>query len=512
MRARRVVVVGAGVGGLVAALLLARQGVAVTLVEKEGVPGGKMRRIEVGGAGIDSGPTVFTMRWIFEAIFADAGESLEAHLKLTPLALLARHAWGAQQRLDLFADRAASIDAVGRFAGADEARRFAGFCDQAARVYRALEGPFIRSARPTLVGMMGGLGPRGVAALAGLGPFFTLWRALSRHFGDPRLRQLFGRYATYCGSSPFSAPATLMLVAQVEMDGVWAIEGGMAALARALAGIAEKNGACLRMASACGAILVRDGRACGVRLASGEVLEADAVVFNGDVGALCAGYLGAEVRDAVAPVAPAARSLSALTWSIHARSAGFPLSYHNVFFAADYASEFRDIFEHRRLPRSATVYVCAQDRHPGAPAPDGAERLLCLVNAPATGDSGLPDQEEILRCEQATFTHLLQAGLSVERSAANSVLTTPQGFEQLFPATGGALYGQASHGWMAAFRRSGSASRLPGLILAGGSVHPGPGVPMAAMSGRLAAATVLANLASTSRSRPAATSGGTSMP
>ena len=135
MSTRRVVVVGAGVGGLVAALSLARQGVAVTLVEKESVPGGKMRRIEVGGAGIDSGPTVFTMRWIFEAIFADAGESLEAHLKLTPLALLARHAWGPQQRLDLFADRAASIDAVGRFAGADEARRFAGFCDQAARVF-----------------------------------------------------------------------------------------------------------------------------------------------------------------------------------------------------------------------------------------------------------------------------------------------------------------------------------------------------------------------------------------
>jgi 1-hydroxycarotenoid 3,4-desaturase len=509
---RTVIVVGAGVGGLVAGLALARRGVSVTLVEKESVPGGKMRRLLVDGAGVDSGPTVFTMRWIFDAIFAEAGESLEAHLTLSPLSVLARHAWGAGERLDLFADRAASAEAIGRFSGPQEARRFERFCAEAARVYGVLEGPYIRSSRPTLASMMGGLGPRGLAVLFGLGPFATLWKALARHFRDPRLQQLFGRYATYCGASPFAAPATLMLVAQVEMDGVWAVGGGMAAVARALADIAEKNGVRLRLSTACSEILVRDGRARGVRLADGEVLEADAVIFNGDANALAAGLLGPQARTAVAPTAPASRSLSALTWSINARTSGFPLLQHNVFFAPDYAAEFRDIFARGCLPSAGTVYVCAQDRGDDATAPASAERLLCLVNAPARGDAGRPDAKEILQCEEASFSLLKRAGLTIERSARNTVVTGPPQFERLFPATGGALYGTASHGWMAAFRRCGAASRLPGLYLAGGSVHPGPGVPMAAMSGRLAAETLMAHLDSTSRSRRVVICGGMSTP
>jgi 1-hydroxycarotenoid 3,4-desaturase len=517
MNSQRVVVVGAGVGGLVAALLLARRGLSVTLVEVSSAPGGKMRRVmvegadvDVGPAGIDAGPTVFTMRWIFDAIFAEVGETLESHLRITPLSVLARHAWEGDARLDLHADARASADAIGGFAGPAEARRFTRFCDQARQVYNALEGPYIHSSRPTLLGMMGGLGPRGLAALAGLGPFASLWRALARHFHDPRLQQLFGRYATYCGSSPFAAPATLMLVAQVEMDGVWSVDGGMAAVAAALADIARRNGVSIRYDTACAEILVRDGRASGIRLADGEQIAADAVVFNGDVAALAGGLAGAAVSTAVPPVPRAERSLSALTWAINARTSGFPLVRHNVFFATDYASEFRDIFTHGRLPRAGTVYVCAQDRddakhHDGAP-----ERLLCLVNAPANGDAGPDDSEEILTCEKASFSLLQRAGLTIERSIRNTVATGPRQFGRLYPATGGALYGQASHGWMASFRRPGAASRLPGLYLAGGSVHPGPGVPMAAMSGRLAAATLMAHLDSTSRSKTVVISGGIS--
>ena len=509
--AHRVVVVGAGVAGLVAALQLAGRGCEVNVVERGAAPGGKMRRVQAGGALLDAGPTVFTMRWVFEQIFAAAGSSLDAELKLTPLGLLARHAWGAGGRLDLHADRAASAEAIGAFAGAAEAQRFLAFCGQAERVYRTLEGPYIRAPRPTLTGMATALGPRGLAVLAGLGPFATLWRALARHFHDPRLRQLFGRYATYCGSSPFAAPATLMLVAQVEMDGVWAVDGGMHALALALAGLAERRGVRLRYAAPCERILVEHGRAAGVELAGGERLDADAVVFNGDAAALGAGLLGDEARRAAPPPAP--RSLSAVTWAVHAPTEGFALARHNVFFTDDYAAEFRDIFRHGRLPRDGTVYVCAQDRGAGAePAPGAPERLLCLLNAPATGDTQPPTPAEIDACETTSFALLQRCGLNVARSPANTLRCGPAEFERLFPATGGALYGRATHGWMDSFRRPGSASRLPGLYLAGGSVHPGPGVPMAALSGRLAAEALMAHRDSTSRSARVATFGGMSTP
>jgi 1-hydroxycarotenoid 3,4-desaturase len=223
-----------------------------------------MRCVEAGGAAIDSGPTVFTMRWVFEQIFAGAGAVLDERLKLSPLPVLARHAWRDGSRLDLFADHERSVDAIGDFAGAAEAKRFRAFCGQARDVYDALEGPYIRSSRPSLVGMGTSLGMRGMKELVKLGPFTSLASNLARQFADPRLRQLFGRYATYCGSSPWSAPATLLLVAQVEMDGVWSVDGGMHGLACAIAALAVERGVSIRYGTPVGAGRWRPDR-CGQR-------------------------------------------------------------------------------------------------------------------------------------------------------------------------------------------------------------------------------------------------------
>jgi 1-hydroxycarotenoid 3,4-desaturase len=513
----RGIVVGAGIGGLVSALLLAARGLDVTLLEAGDAPGGKMRSVQVDGADIDAGPTVFTMRWVFDEILAEVGATLDRLVTLTPLPVLARHAWrDSDARLDLHADVRASADAIARFAAPAEGRRFLAFCDEARRIYRRLEGPHIRSSRPSLAQMASDLGPAGIAALASLGPFASLWQTLGRHFHDPRLRQLFARYATYCGASPWAAPATLLLVAHVEMDGVWSIDGGMARLAQRLADLASARGARICYGARVQRIETRAGRVCGVLLEGGERLAGDAVVFNGDANALALGLVGAAPAAAM-PTAlkPAQRSLSAVTWALHARTRGdFPLSRHNVFFDADYASEFEDVFRRRSLPRQGTVYLCAQDRlHDGAAAPPGRERLLALVNAPADGDQSEFDASEMEPCEQRSLALLRQCGLDLELTSPAQVLRrTPSDFNRLYPGSGGALYGPATHGWMALFRRPGAATALPGLYLAGGSAHPGPGVPMAAMSGRLAAATLLAHLDSMARSRRVRIAGGTSMP
>ena len=513
-RDHRVVVVGAGIGGLVSALLLARQGLQVTLVEAAASPGGKMRQLTVDGAAIDAGPTVFTMRWVFEQILHAAGFSLADLPPLTPLSVLARHAWrGHGAQLDLFADKQRSAAAIGAFSRPDEARRFLGFCDLAKKVYGQLEGPYMRGGKPSVASMIGQLGPQALATLTSLGPFASLWRHLGRHFHDPRLRQLFGRYATYCGASPWQAPATLMLVAQVELDGVWSVQGGMHAVAQRFASLAAQRGALLRYATRCEGIVVKNGKVRGVRLQGGEELAADSVVFNGSPQALAEGLLGESVRHAVPPLPRRKRSLSAVTWTARTATAGFDLARHNVFFDDDYESEFDDIFKRRRLPQAGTVYVCAQDRDQPAPVQAGApERLLCLVNAPADGDRRPFNAQEIGPCEQRSLALLRGCGLQIGWSPQQVRRTTPADFSHLYPASGGALYGQATHGWMALFQRPGSSCKVPGLYLAGGGVHPGPGVPMAALSGQLAAAALMAHLDSTSRFRRVATSGGTSTP
>lgn len=500
----KVIIVGAGIGGLATAMELAARGVEVEVIERASAPGGKMREVAIGEARIDAGPTVFTMPWVFEELFGIAGTSLDAELDLKQADLIARHAWNENERLDLFADLQQSADAVARFSSLAEGKRFLDFSNDARKIYQTLKEPFIGGSRTNPLGLTGRISRAGLSGMLHIKPYSTLWQALSGHFRDARLRQLFGRYATYAGSSPYFAPATLMLIAHVEQEGVWLIEGGMHQLAVAMARLAERNGATIRYGAEVSEVLTHNGRASGIRLAgdADERIKADAVVLNTDVSALGAGLLGRQVTGAAAPTLPQHRSLSAITWNMVAKSSGFPLVRHSVFFSSNYPAEFDDIFKHGRLPKEPTVYVCAQDR--GACIDGsmhtsdeltGAERLLLLVNAPANGDTHHLDADQIEGCRDRTFAMLERCGLHVEHRAEATRVTTPAQFEGLFPATGGALYGRASHGWQASFARPGSRTKVPRLYLAGGSTHPGAGVPMAGLSGRQAAASVLADLA-----------------
>ena len=506
----RVVVVGAGVAGLVSAFALAARGLDVTVLEKGSAPGGKMREIAIGAARIDSGPTVFTMRWVFDELFAAAGATFTDHVNLRPLEILARHAWDADARLDLFADEARAVEAIGDFAGAAEATRYRSFCRDSRRIYDILEKPFLRAAQPSMGRLIGANGFRGLIQLPHIKPFSSMWSALSQYFHDPRLRQLFGRYATYCGSSPFKAPATLMLVAHVEREGVWSVDGGMHALAIALANAAQSRGAAIRYDQEVSDVTIACGRAAGVKLSSGERIAADAVIVNADVGAVASGLFGITARPAAAAIPPRARSLSAMTWSLVAKTAGFPLHRHNVFFSTNYAAEFDDILVRNVLPREPTVYVCAQDRDDSGAIASDREKLLVLVNAPADGDRHVYDAAEVEQCAQRTFGVLERCGLQIQRRPDATQATTPGDFNRMFPATGGALYSRSSHGWTASFQRPGARTRIPGLYLAGGSTHPGPGVPMAALSGRSAAARLIEDLGSIGRSPRMAMRGGMS--
>jgi 1-hydroxycarotenoid 3,4-desaturase len=511
-RERHVVIVGAGMGGLAAAVVLAARGIGVTLLEAAERPGGKMREVEVSGSAIDAGPTVLTMRWAFDELFDDAGASLSASVGLRRIDRIARHAWSDGSRLDLFSDIEHSADAIAQIAGAREAEGYRRFCVRAQAIYETLRDSFIRASRPGPLTLTARVGVARLPDLIRISPFTTMWRALQGYFADPRLRQLFGRYATYCGSSPFLAPATLMLVAHVEREGVWLVDGGMARLAEALCDLARSQGAAFRFGRRVTRIVVENGRAAGVETNEGERIFSEAVIWNGDVSALAEAEVGEEAARAVRATPPGARSMSALTWAMRARVDGFALIRHNVFFSGDYRQEFDDIFERNRLPDAPTVYVCAQDREDAdtAPDPSQAERVFCLVNAPVRARGAPLTQPEVESCEQAAFRLLQRCGLRIERDPASTRRTTPEDFARLFPSTRGALYGRATHGWKASFAREGSTTRLPGLYLAGGSVHPGPGAPMAALSGRQAAIRVMRDLASTKRLIPAAMPGGMS--
>jgi 1-hydroxycarotenoid 3,4-desaturase len=491
----RVVVVGGGFAGLAAALRLAHAGCEVTLHEAHPQVGGKARRLPSPAGEIDAGPTVFTMRRVYDELFAEVGEWLEDHVRLIPAGILARHVWPDGSRLDLLPDIAASEAAIEAFAGPAEAQAFRTYTATARLLFERFEDPVMRRPKPGLLEVGGIIAADARRLVPAIAPHRTLWGRLGSTFRDPRLRQLFARYATYMGGSPMRSPGILALIWWAEAKGVWYVEGGMAALARALAGLAEARGADIRRASPVHAIRARGGQVRGVVTDAGEE-AADAVVFAGDPAALGAGLLGADVRRVAPALAPRARSLSARVWTFAGRPESVDLAHHTVFFSGDYPAEFADLTGRRRAPADPTVYVCAMDRGIGRPVPS-PERLLIITNAPADGDRA-EDPEENQRCTTAAFARLAASGLTLTPPAASpATLTTPAGFARLFPGTGGAIYGMAPEGNMATFRRPSVRTRVRGLYLASGAAHPGPGVAMSGLSGRLAAAAIMADHAST---------------
>ena len=495
MSAKHAIVIGAGAGGLSASIDLARAGFQVTLLERGNAPGGKMHTRAVDDREVDGGPTVLTMRSIFEQLFADAGACLNDRLTLLESPIIARHAWSHGGVLDLYPDAQRSRQSIEDFAGTDNAAGFERFYSQSARIHQTLSETFMTASKPdpvTLVGRV--LRQHHPSSLMAARPAPNLWRALGGFFSDERLRQLFARYATYVGSSPLSTPATLMLIAHVELEGVWLVDGGMHRLAAAMADLGRELGIDLHVNTHVSEVLVKGGKACGVRLEDGTSLPADVVVFNGDTNALATGQLGDEAMRAVKPRSVEQRGLSALTWCIKGSSSGFGLDHHNVFFESDYPSEFNTLFEKRNVPSKPTVYLCAQDRGPNGSL-NGSERLLMLVNAPADGDRQSWSEDDVARTRDNALAVLERCGLNLGFRDSDCVSTTPNDWHGRFPGSGGSLYGGASHGIWSSFTRPGARSRLKGLYLSGGSVHPGPGVPMATLSGRLAASAVVRDIA-----------------
>jgi len=484
----RVVVIGAGVGGLAAAARLAALGHRVTVCEQAGTVGGKLARVRRDGYAWDAGPSILTMPHLVEELFAATGAPLADVLDVVPIDPTARYRFADGTVLDVPRDPAAipaALDAVLAPGSGEDWRRFSA---HAAAVWEAVRGPFLESP----LGGAADLARLAVRArdLATIAPWRTLRDLGRRHLRDPRLRMVLDRYATYAGSDPRRAPAALATVPHVEQTwGTWYVRGGMHRLGEALRDRACERGAEVRLHSDVTAIELAAGRAAGVRLADGERLPADVVVANADAAhvyhRLLPGPAAAGARRRLAAVTP---SLSGfvLLLGLRGRTPGLP--HHTVLFPADYDAEFDALFGPSPEPvPDPTLYVSAPD-DPAA-APPGDEAWFVLANAPRQGQGGVDWRAPgVAEGYADRLLDLLAArGLDVRDRVATRVVRSPADLAEATRAEGGAIYGTSSNGPRAAFLRPANRSPVPGLLLVGGSSHPGGGLPLVTLSARIVA-------------------------
>ncbi len=508
---KRITIIGAGIGGLSAAIRLAVQGHQVCVLERQAQVGGKLNRIVMDGFSFDTGPSLITMPYVLRDLFQVAGRRVEDYLDLVPLDITCRYYFRDGAILNAWRDHDRLAAEFARFNPHDGAAlwdfmHYARTIFQAAAdpfLYNSLGGPFdvlgtfmryVRQGHISLADSdQGTRYERLQAVLAALSPA-TLDRCVRRFFEDEHLRQLFDRYATYNGSSPYQVGAVYSIIPYVELaDGGWYPRGGVYTLAQALEKIARELGVMFEMNCDVRRILVERGEARGVVLADGRVLRSDRVIANSDVVTTYRELLSPSVSNThqVRRLEQLEPSCSGFVILLGTNKHYPQLAHHNIFFSDDYHSEFADLFE-RKIPlRNPTIYVCATTRTDASQAPAGHENLFILVNAPYLTEQSDWKRDTLAYCERVLdlLGTYRQIDLSdIRKHIVCKTIITPEDFKQRYGSNAGSIYGLSSNSRMAPFLRPGNCSpTIRELYFVGGSTHPGGGVPLVMLSAKIVA-------------------------
>jgi phytoene desaturase len=478
----RVVVVGAGLGGLSAALRLAGAGRDVTVLEREDVPGGRAGRLELDGYSFDTGPTVLTMPDLIADALDCVGERLEDWLELEPVDPLYRAYYPDGSTLDVrpgVGEMAAEIEKV---CGPDEAAGYLRFVEWVSALYKAEMRSFIDRNLDSPFGL---LGPD-LLRLAALRGFGRLAPAVNRHLKDERTRRVFSFQAMYAGLSPQQALAVYAVIAYMDsVAGVFFPRGGMHAVPRALAGAAEKHGVRFRYGTEVERVEVTGGRARAVITTGGERIEADVVVLNPD--------LPVAYRDLLPPGA-APRRLKHLRYSpscvvLHAgSSAGYSrIAHHNIHFGRTWTRTFDEIIRDGQLMSDPSLLVTNPTRSDPSLAPAGKHTYYVLAPTPnLTADidwasTGPRYRDELVTTLERRGYVGFGAGIETER------LVTPADWAATGLAAGAPFAAAHTFGQTGPFRSSTLPRGMENVVFTGSGTQPGVGVPMVLLSGRLAA-------------------------
>ncbi len=475
---KRVVIIGGGLGGLSVAIRLAAAGRKVVVCERGSSFGGKMNLWEERGFRFDTGPSLITMPWVFAEVFEAAGKRIEDYLEVIPVNPICEYIFADGTKFTYTSSLPDWLETVRRIEPRD-VDGFLRFMKLGARLYQVSKETFLRR-RPL------DWPRRTDSSVLKHMPWRYGWgnyhKTIAAHFSSPHLRQLYDRYPTYVGSSPYRSPATLAVIPYIEYSfGGWYVRGGLYRIVESFIEVARELGVELISGAEVVSIDHSEKRVTGVRLEGGTRIDADLVVMNGD-----ASYASRMLGEASGGLPHGERSMSGLVFLLGIGRTIPEMHHHAIYFSGDYRREFSELFDTRCFPTDPTVYVNAPSRSDRSVVPGEGESLFIMANAPAN-DHDAWDAEQIAEARRRVFGRLRSSGFpDLEKDIVVEDVWTPNRIGARYLMPGGAIYGTHSHGWKNAFLRPGNKDRrYRGLYYVGGSTHPGGGTPTVLLSSQI---------------------------
>ncbi len=476
----KVSIIGAGIGGLATACILAAKDNEVTVFEKNSKAGGKLNIYEEQGFRFDTGPSLLTMPHILEKLFSECGEELSDHLTLLPLKPICRYNYQDGTIFNCFEDPERTTEEIARFSKQDS-EAYLSFLAHCESLYEKTEQAFIRNPLFDLSDVKNLHFP----SFFGIDAFSTVSDSVDKAFKSSYMRMFFKRFTTYNGSSPYQAPATLNVIPHVELNqGGFYVSGGMYKIAEALLVLAEKVGVRFRYESLIDEIEVMDGKASGIRIGENR-FKSDIVIANSDtsetlINLIAEDHFPSRKKDKVSRIEP---SCSGFVILLGVEKKYEQLVHHNIFFTNNYEHEFYQIFDKKVMPDDPTIYVANTSYSDPSHAPENSSNLFVLVNAPYLSES-----YSWIDKGQKYATHVIneleKRGLTdLSGSIKVQHIITPEDFYELYLSNRGSIYGTSSNSKFSAFVRPRNKSRvIDGLYFVGGSTHPGGGIPLVIQS------------------------------
>jgi len=479
---KRCAVIGAGVSGIAASIRMRNKGYDVTVYEANSFPGGKLSSESNNGYRFDMGPSVFTMPSYVDELFELSGKNPRDYFNYTQLDPVYHYFFEDGSRLDAFHNKEGFAEAMAKTTG-DSKEAIVSYLNRTETIYRLTDEVFLQNSLHKFRNFLTWPVLRGILNFGKIGAFDTMNGANEKSFKDPRLVQLFNRYSTYNGSSPYLAPATLNVIAHLEIaKGAYYPEGGMYSITQSLVKLAKDIGVQFRFSTPVREVLTENKKVSGVRTDEGTE-EYDVVISNMDVYNSYRLLLPHLKKPRKTLDQPKSSSGIIFYWGIKKEFS--ELSLHNILFSADYRKEFEAIFKHKTIHYDPTIYINITSKHSPEDAPAGGENWFTFINVPNNNGQ---DWDQLITEARKNIISKVNRMLKtdIEPLIEAEMVFDPRVIENRTSSAFGAIYGNSSNNKFAAFLRHANFSKeIKNLYFCGGSVHPGPSIPLCLLSAKI---------------------------